>query len=1301
MKESPQKRASKPKSPPNAAAWAVHRSNPSAFDPECAPATCLSASPHGPETIRDYLRHYFGCINIADRINYLEPCNEIWVYEYNQELEHLNSLPEFSSLSTSAKDHEAKKRVKKKIQSVAVALEGQYRRSYILRQALLKAPDPSTGSPKNLTKTAGHLVRRIDESRQNWKKSKEYVRGIELVRKWKHKPEEPPHLAAQRLDFEEERENIRKVVKEARNDQDPPPDDELEEYDLERDVNGYLIQYTLKKEIPSSQASRQSTTDPKAIMTEHETRTESPTRADFSTSFPGPGRTPSRANTVGSASSTHVTYMEPVDEELTDPRFKGRFPDQRIGMSSLLGLDKLDPDVSNILSRKECSSKDPTRLRYFHIPSNNMDWVEKTIARYYDEKQPDLSNTARDPPVRTHARMLLRPQFWRGQQHGARSGVVHARHMRPLCERISSEVNEIEDSPKNIVLFMPFLHWDTDRMRNKISNMIDAESEKQRKKHEETGVLNRQNRKDEREGLEKAGKQLTHPKEDPNLRLISLSRERGGLGLNTGAKDFSELVAKLKPVSRNGDDIKIDQNGRMEIKNKLGQYLIDAARLYEAMSTYRDQRMLEEYLYRDPPLHPRRTLDQSYYWTLRTTKVRDRDQVVYRGTNMNLDSCHRLEIKPQKDKSKCLLGGLPTRKSTKENAGAEANVGTGLNHGLQAQSSLPKERTSWLGRFSFTSRVATDGTQTDQACSNLQWTGHSIKTDEHGCDHCRGDIRKTSQVIMVDQLWMWVLDEKTIITSFPRRYGFNKQDLSGVHKSIRMRLKSARKNHIRSIYDLALIVLDECSNTFFDRTKTEDSQPQVMDIFSESIGNVTNQHTVCFQHVWHWTQKASAIYRSKSKYVDSSDLHVPLLDIHPEGKLQREVKDIIDELDIMINVHQKQKEVIRRFCKHVERILDPEGRWPDGADRQDRQDFRIPRAPRNTMDTTLNEPRLMAKLEENMKRKERHDQLSWFRLQSHELLAEVDDRLDELEGLKKGAESTAKSVNDLLQLKQQQASVVQAWESVKQAEEAVRQGRAIMMFTVMTIIFLPMSFISSIFGMNNREFGGSDNPWSVKDQVLLYILPISFLVILLSITIAFSNLLRALLWSAFSLFKTWISVKCWIYWMWLDYREDACSTSIMKWTEEQVRKMKEAVEIQKRKKKRDQREKDEKNKKTKEGGTNDDGKEDNDAAGGWKKSKKQQQDIESGGRLSASREIPRVSNESTGGSQSGNGGNGRQARKRSSLDRKGSGGNGHLGVGGLGGDDPKVSGSTCVGPQISHQSFAGSEGVNGSDTKDR
>jgi hypothetical protein len=80
----------------------------------------------------------------------------------------------------------------------------------------------------------------------------------------------------------------------------------------------------------------------------------------------------------------------------------------------------------------------------------------------------------------------------------------------------------------------------------------------------------------------------------------------------------------------------------------------------------------------------------------------------------------------------------------------------------------------------------------------------------------------------------------TIITSFQKRYGRNKPDPSAVHKSIRLRLKVARKNEIRSIYDLALIIIDECSKVFFDRAKTADRQPQVIDLFAEAIGKVVS-----------------------------------------------------------------------------------------------------------------------------------------------------------------------------------------------------------------------------------------------------------------------------------------------------------------------------------------------------------------------------------------------------------------------------------------------------------------------------
>lgn len=46
-----------------------------------------------------------------------------------------------------------------------------------------------------------------------------------------------------------------------------------------------------------------------------------------------------------------------------------------------------------------------------------------------------------------------------------------------------------------------------------------------------------------------------------------------------------------------------------------------------------DERLLRKYLISERPVHIRRTLDQSYYWTLKDTQMRDRDQVVYRATN--------------------------------------------------------------------------------------------------------------------------------------------------------------------------------------------------------------------------------------------------------------------------------------------------------------------------------------------------------------------------------------------------------------------------------------------------------------------------------------------------------------------------------------------------------------------------------------------------------------------------------------------------------------------------------------------
>lgn len=318
---------------------------------------------------------------------------------------------------------------------------------------------------------------------------------------------------------------------------------------------------------------------------------------------------------------------------------------------------------------------------------------------------------------------------------------------------------------------MPYLHWETDRQRENITRFLDQEEEKHRKSRETAELGRKQNRQLERIELPRAlakQEEIARPKISRTKDLRWIDPHSPGI-----YKTLTQVASAVQPRphlrrSRHLPLFKNDKNGRvLANRNKpagpLGQVLIDAARLYEAIATYRDKMLIRKYLYHDTPLHPRRTLDQAYYRTLKTTKARDRDQGVYRGTKP--DPPHSIDMK--------------TREWTCFDEG-------------------------------------TDGK--DPRTENTQ----AQKLERRGqfCVHCANHVRKVSRIQMVDQLWMWILDNKTIITAFPKRYGLNKQDPSGVHKSIRIRLQNLRPGHIKTVYDLALIILDELTNVFFDRTKT-------------------------------------------------------------------------------------------------------------------------------------------------------------------------------------------------------------------------------------------------------------------------------------------------------------------------------------------------------------------------------------------------------------------------------------------------------------------------------------------------
>ena len=86
---------------------------------------------------------------------------------------------------------------------------------------------------------------------------------------------------------------------------------------------------------------------------------------------------------------------------------------------------------------------------------------------------------------------------------------------------------------------------------------------------------------------------------------------------------------------------------------------------------------------------------------------------------------------------------------------------------------------------------------------------------------------------------------------------------------------------------------------------------------------------------------------------------------------------------------------------------------------------------------------------------------------------------------------------------QRQAQVEEVRWSRWQAELASSQNLSVMIFTTFTVIFLPLSFFTGLFGMNTREWGGDANlPLPTIGAIAL---PLSALLIGGSLVAAFSS----------------------------------------------------------------------------------------------------------------------------------------------------------------------------------------------------
>jgi hypothetical protein len=179
------------------------------------------------------------------------------------------------------------------------------------------------------------------------------------------------------------------------------------------------------------------------------------------------------------------------------------------------------------------------------------------------------------------------------------------------------------------------------------------------------------------------------------------------------------------------------------------------------------------------PLHIRRTLDQFYYLGMASTKERDGDQVVAKRPLTEL-------LAEELDKS------------TKSKKPAPA-----------------------------------DSRQETKPASN-------------------------QKIIMVDQLWLWIVDQginsflsgsilkpdttsDTVITSFPQRWsGLDASNdvIDGVLQIVQNHLKSPHRHALKSVYDLASLIINNCTSAF--ESFRASGNHQYLDVFDNSICDIVN-----------------------------------------------------------------------------------------------------------------------------------------------------------------------------------------------------------------------------------------------------------------------------------------------------------------------------------------------------------------------------------------------------------------------------------------------------------------------------
>ena len=634
------------------------------------------------------------------------------------------------------------------------------------------------------------------------------------------------------------------------------------------------------------------------------------------------------------------------------------------------------PDAILDQAREKDISRRPI-CRWYHLPANNMAWTEALFAKI-----------GVDYPS----------QMWAGQVHG--SSHPNGRFMRPHAQNIRSWIGKVGQDVTT--LFMPYLSYESSSGRLKMSNTIDRELRSDFTRGQIDTLI---------QNLKKRS-QIQRVMRLP-VSLIDIPQSRSSFPIyepwtaekliNTASSTKSTAVQDTLSLNELQQEF---SHGQSILSNPphLGQ-----EQHLSSYSGLADELLIKAYLNHKPPLHVRRTLDQSFYYMLADTRKRDRDQVVYRYVKRALE------------------GEVET----------EAAQNQGDDH-VGGKARLDPERSKKL---------------------------------------------QDAKLFMVDQLWLWIIPacgnskSDIVVSNFPQRWHQATYDPSDLQDLV---LNYTGRPPVTSVYDLVTLITTRCIGVF-DRSQVS-SDLQFLDFFESSIGNAANKETSLFTTFSKISERLNKLdgRRLKGRRARTLD---SLFDITKETKLLVEVKDIRDEIEMILSILTDQRSVLNDLASAIKCI-----------DEDIEKKIKITIEARKKFRRVYNR--------ESMPQRRGFEKLL-FRERHQMVKTNIDDfrRMDE------HAKEIYDALNHLLDLKQKQANAWEARFAREGGEEVAKQGMTILVFTIVTIIFLPLSFLASFFALNVAQYpkdpASGDTTWELG-YLSQYLFGVSVAVSVPFILIAFS-----------------------------------------------------------------------------------------------------------------------------------------------------------------------------------------------------